>query len=434
MKLRVWVNETPVGWLEKDGDGCSFAYDSGVDPAHALSLTMPIRTKSYDTHYGLLPVFDANLPEGSLREKISKALSKTKGRISDMDILAVTGGNQIGRIRVLEDGLKPQRRASISSIDELLDRQASAALIEEIMEKYASRSGVSGAMPKVLLEEGDPKFEKPSQGHDGRRVTLQTRDYILKFDATDYPGLSINEYYGLEVARRAGCETSDARISCDRKMLAVKRFDEADGERLGFEDLACLNTKTSSDKYDGSMERDLFKRIEEFSGDRKRENLEELFRLCVVNIAVRNGDAHLKNFGVLFSDAEKGEVRLSPAYDIVTTTAYIQNDMMSLSLGGTKRWPKPKALMALGARAKLSPKRTAEIIDEVAKAVRDTMPEMMETFRAAGHADLAEVIATQWEDGLVSSLGVDPVREPEDPFGRPEGQDAELEIQELSRP
>lgn len=416
MKLRVWVNTKPVGWLARDGRGCTFAYDDGVDPEDAISLTMPVRTKSYDQSYGLLPVFDTNLPEGTLRDKITKSLSKVRGRIDGLDILEVTGGNQIGRIRVLPDGQVPARRATISRIDDILDQEASQALIDEVMDKYATRSGVSGAMPKVLVEEGEPSFEKPSEGHDGKRITLQTRDYILKFDADDYPGLSLNEYFGLEVAKAAGCQVADVRLSSDRHILAVRRFDEKDGERLGFEDLASLNTKRAEDKYDGSIEKDLFKQVEAFSLEDKRSNLEELYRQTLVNVAVRNGDAHLKNFALLYDKAATGSPKLAPAYDIVTTTAYIKNDLMSLNLGGTKRWPKHKALMALGARAKLTPKRSAEIIEEVATAVREVMPRMLAEFQACGKGDLGEVIAGQWDAGLVASLDSEPGRMPVDPF------------------
>jgi serine/threonine-protein kinase HipA len=339
-----------------------------------------------------------------------------KGRIDGLDILEVTGGNQIGRIRVLHDGEAPCRRATIRCIDEIMDQDASQALIDEIMDKYASRSGVSGVMPKVLMTEGEPLFEKPSEGHDGKRVTLQTREYIFKFDAEDYPGLSLNEFHCLEVARNAGCETATVKLSLDKHILAVRRFDEIDGERLGFEDLACLNTKRSDEKYDGSIEKDLFKRIEEYSKEEKRANLEKLFRLTVVNIALRNGDAHLKNYAVLYDKAFSGTPKLAPAYDIVTTTAYIRNDLMSLNLGGTKRWPKPKALLALGARAKLTPKRTREIIDEVAQSVREQLPRMLADFESIGKADIGALMAAQWEEGLVTSLGVAPVCQTEDPF------------------
>ena len=41
--------------------------------------------------------------------------------------------------------------------------------------------------------------------------------------------------------------------------------------------------------------------------------------------ALPNGDAHLKNFGVVYDDGQ-GEARLAPAYDLVTTSVYLSKD------------------------------------------------------------------------------------------------------------
>jgi serine/threonine-protein kinase HipA len=50
-----------------------------------------------------------------------------------------------------------------------------------------------------------------------------------------------------------------------------------------------------------------------------------------------NGDAHLKNWSLLYAD--QVTPRLSPAYDIVTTSVYIDKEReFALSLGKTKDW------------------------------------------------------------------------------------------------
>ena len=56
-----------------------------------------------------------------------------------------------------------------------------------------------------------------------------------------------------------------------------------------------------------------------------------------MNILLANGDAHLKNWSFLYPD--KVTPRLSPAYDIVTTNVYIENETQyALNLGNTKEW------------------------------------------------------------------------------------------------
>ncbi len=47
-------------------------------------------------------------------------------------------------------------------------------------------------------------------------------------------------------------------------------------------------------------------------------------------------------------DDPEGTVRLSKAYDIVSTTPYLPADSLALTLGGSKRFPKAKTLLAFG--------------------------------------------------------------------------------------
>lgn len=401
--LRVWIDDREIGRLSRHGRGTTFVYDPGVAPGDAVSLTMPVQAASYDMPHRMLPAFDTNMPEGALRDKIHRALAKDdRGRVDPLDVLALTGGNQIGRIRVLPEGEKPQRRVPVGTIDAVLAARSNSDMIKGIIERHALRSGVSGAMPKILAETAEDEHT---------RTTVQTRDWIMKFDDEDFPGLSLNEHHCLEASRKAGNETAEAWLSDDGHTLAVKRFDEKDGRRMAFEDFASLNAKVAEQKYEGSIESNIMKRVAEFSGPQARENLERVFRQIVTSIALRNGDAHLKNYALLYEDSQAGPFPLAPVYDIVTTRAWehMQDDNMALTLGGTKRWPKPAQLKQLGARARLSPKDTARIIGEVAEGVKAQMKEMMLDITARGRPELAERMAAEWNAGVSLSLGADPV-------------------------
>ena len=312
-RLRVWVDEKPVGWFSRHGRGTTFVYDAHVAPGDAVSLNMPVRAASYDMEFRMLPAFDTNMPEGELRQKINRVLAKDdRGRSDPFDVLALTGGNQIGRVRLLPEDETPQRRTPVGSIDAILAAKSNSEMIRGIIEHHALRSGVSGAMPKILADTEE----------DTGRQTVQTRDWIMKFDAKDIPGLSLNEYHCMEAARRAGNITAEAHLSDDGKTLAVLRFDERDGKRLGFEDFASLNAKTSDDKYDGSLETSIFKRLAENSKAQSRDNLERAYRQVLTSVGLRNGDAHLKNFALLYDDSIEGPFELAPVYDIVTTRAF----------------------------------------------------------------------------------------------------------------
>ena len=69
--------------------------------------------------------------------------------------------------------------------------------------------------------------------------------------------------------------------------------------------------------------------------------------MIALNCALRNGDAHLKNFGIVY-DNVLGEARLAPVYDLVTTSVYLPKDSLALTLNGSTRWPRAKELRKLG--------------------------------------------------------------------------------------
>ena len=77
------------------------------------------------------------------------------------------------------------------------------------------------------------------------------------------------------------------------------------------------------------------------------EDMERLFILIVLNSALRNGDAHLKNFGIIYDDVQ-GEARLAHVYDLATTSVYFPKDSLALTLNGSTKWPTSKELRKLG--------------------------------------------------------------------------------------
>jgi serine/threonine-protein kinase HipA len=99
---------------------------------------------------------------------------------------------------------------------------------------------------------------------------------------------------------------------------------------------------------------------------------------------------------------------LAPAYDIVTTTVYLPQDEMALTLDGRPRWPDRKRLEALALlRCQIDRRAIAEILDRVAEAVAKAGTELkayaMEhpEFRLIGAAML-----DAWRTGLTQSLGM----------------------------
>ncbi len=133
----------------------------------------------------------------------------------------------------------------------------------------------------------------------------------------------------------------------------------------------------NDEKYEGSYEY-IAKSIKTFvSPKHKKKALRDFFKMMVINTLVQNGDAHLKNFGVLYENIQ--DIWLAPAYDVVCTTLYIQKDIPALHLLGSKKWWSKAFLLRFGkASCELSTSETLTLYDECVEALRIISSEIKE--------------------------------------------------------
>lgn len=350
--LDVCVHNQPVGQLIREHEGYLFCYSSKARPNDFISLTMPVRRKDYQLPH-LHPIFEMHLPEGYLLALFKKHFAKLRPT-DDFGLLQLLAPNIRGRLH-FQAATEPDTRPL--QLDELLHPQQD--LFEELIERFALRSALSGVQPKVLAQ-----LEN--------RVTLKLDEYIVKAWGAEYPELALNEYCCMLTARNAGLPVPEFYLSDDNSLFIMKRFDLSDqGSALGFEDMCVLQARQRDDKYSGSYEQ-LAKTIKVFcSPQYKQSSLQQYFRLMVLNYRLQNGDAHLKNFGLLYEDI--ASIRLAPAYDILSTTAYIRRDVPALSMHGSKRWWGREGLLRFGMEAcDLSRQQAIDIHDQCDEALKTT--------------------------------------------------------------
>jgi len=199
-------------------------------------------------------------------------------------------------------------------------------------------------------------------------------------------------------------------LSENRKLLVAERFDlRPDGSYLGIEDFCVLNARRAHGRYDGSYE-NIARRISDFVSANVLAEAREQYALMVAfACAIENGDAHLKNFAVIYETPER-EIRLAPAYDIVSTTPYIPRDTLALTLNDSKSFPARTQLIKF---MRLVTSRTQtgvlELLDRVAYGVSISIAEA--TAYGRRHAD-----ARSFADRLIGvmtrgldRLGLEPV-------------------------
>ena len=378
--LNVYVNKVENGSLSYENDQYVFNYKPFANAV--VSLTMPVRKASWNSKK-LHPIFQMNMPEGALKEVIRNHFSKIQ-KMDDINTLKLIGPYMLGRVKfnklIADD--------DTLVLDEIL-KSSTENLFAELMEKFSIKSGVSGVQPKLLLCAQN-------------KTTMKFEHYIIKSWESEYPQLALNEYFCMRAIQNANLSTPNFYLSDDLSMFVMKRFDvKENGEYLGFEDMCVLTARGTDDKYEGSYE-EIVRVIKDVIAPEKRKKaLKELFTALVMNHLLQNGDGHLKNYGILY-DTDYEDARLSPIYDVITTTVYIKNDIPALKMSGAKLWWREKTYKLFAKQScGLSNKEYIEIITTCKHAIQLTKKEMNSyPDKSTEVSDFLSQLQNSWLEGL----------------------------------
>ncbi|HHA2494039.1 TPA: type II toxin-antitoxin system HipA family toxin [Stenotrophomonas maltophilia] len=333
----------------------AFNYAPGAMPSSAVSLGMPVRLEPYQDRE-LMAIFQMNLPEGHMLEMLQHRFGKTT-TLDPMLLLAMTGGEAgIGRVFVTSPEFTPGAAMGVD-LSQVLADQGTSDLFQELADAYLMRSGVSGMQPKLLVPE--------QVGAVSGKAFLPTRELIVKTEGAHFPGLAINEYICMSIAKEAGIPVPEFFLSADGKRFVMRRFDRTqEGAPIGFEDIAVLVGLNANSKYSLSYEQVAQVLNAYCSIEHRPAALAQLFDQVALSVLVGNGDAHLKNFGVIYEEPAQGAVKLSPAYDIVCTTCYLRSDVLALTLNHQK------GLMAARADLEAFGKNSCKIAEPLRRIAR----------------------------------------------------------------
>jgi serine/threonine-protein kinase HipA len=356
-----------------------FGYAPDCRDEDAVSLTMPVVRDQYDSMNGLLPIFEMNLPEGALLERLRMQFAKIIPNFDSLDLLAIVGQSQIGRLRYAASDTTPSAVPE-QNLSDLLTYAGAEDLFADLLRRYAEHSGVSGVQPKVLVRE---------RGAPLPRISHRAATHIVKsFDPRVYPELAANEYFCTRAAQHAGITVPVLRLSDNRGLLVAERFDlRPDGSYWGCEDFCVLNGLPAHGRYTGSYE-GIADRIAQFvSLENQGSAFEQFFATLALSCAIGNGDAHLKNFAVLYENPE-APVRLAPSYDLVCTTLYQARDVLALTLADSKSFPDRERLTSFARTdCNLGAARTVDLLDRTVAGVKRAIKDVRRYSKQ--HADFA---------------------------------------------
>lgn len=228
---------------------------------------------------------------------------------------------------------------------------------------------------------------KLSASRAGERWTVTTSGaighWIIKLPNRDYPGLVEAENTVMSFATDIGIEVPHHLVLSLQQLrglpqpfheygshaYAIQRFDRGDdGQRIHYEDLNQIADQmpTDDDKYSRSL--DYVGKVIGTLGTSR--DIEEFVRRVVFCIGIGNGDAHLKNWAIIYRDGRTPT--LAPAYDFVCTTRYNPDDALAIPLGGERRWARLDAgrMERFAAAAALSRRAVLRTTRETVEAMR----------------------------------------------------------------
>lgn len=416
-RLNITTPQGLAGELSK-GSQFSFAYAS-AQASSEVSLVMPYDPTPAVSNV-LHPIFDMNVPEGFLADQIKRRMAKHM-QVDEMRLLSIIRGNQIGRLSY-ENPVEASAPVKAQvGLQEILSADASQGVFDFLVDTYFE-SGISGVQPKVLV----PDLDKLT----GSRKTMLSSDLIVKSGADEYAHLAQNEFLCLEAARLAGMQTPRFWLSERGDLFVMERFDLTASGRLGFEDMAVLLglNKDPHDNYKYSQSYEtLAAVINEVcrQGDVLRE-LERFYSSVCLSVMVRNGDAHLKNFGVLYTHPGALEtVQLAPVFDVTTTTVYenynpksgqsLVDRTLAIKMNKAKAYPDRQQLIEFG-RKHCGVANPGAIIERIS----DAMSEALSAHKVHIDVELFSTMQKEWDagramalhDSVVSGMRRKPVEKP----------------------
>ncbi len=382
--LDVLLGGEPIGTLTHvGGDRTLFAFnDSYIENTDRPVLSLGFKdelgeliTDFRPTQTRLLPFFSNLLPEDPLRTYLADRAGVKPER--ELFLLWMLGIDLPGAIMVRPadgDELPPETRDD-SSGENGHDRRRENAL----------RFSLAGVQLKFsAIEKDGGGLTIPANGWGG--------SWIVKLPSQRFARVPENEFSMMTLARHVGIDVPllelvaideienlpDGMGRLEGQALAIQRFDRLpNGMSVHTEDFAQIFGVYPQDKYRRASARTIAKVI---AAEGNEADIAEFIRRLTFNTLIGNADMHLKNWSMIYPD--RCNAALAPAYDFVSTIAYLPDDEAALKFSRTKRFGgySEDELSHLAAKA-LMPEQL----------VLDTARETVELFHQSWQAEKANL-------------------------------------------
>lgn len=381
MALAVRLYGDKIGTITRiGGDRTIFAFDEAyindeIRPTLSLSFRNQMGGLISDHRayrQQLMPFFSNLLPEGALRSYLAKQSGLSENK--EFDLLERLGIDLPGAVTVTP---WDQSVADLDKAD-----APSVNLEANLRDKM--RFSLAGVQLKFSAFENKGKgggLTIPVGGSGG--------SWIVKLPSLKHEGVPENEYAMMSLARKIGIKVPVISLmkiedieglptdigKLGTHAFAIKRFDRGKAGSVHIEDFAQVFGLYPAEKYDKASYRNILAVLGDAAD---QDSVTEFVRRLIFTILIANGDMHLKNWSLIYPD--RITPVLSPAYDILSTLAYIPDDDSALKFVRVKRFAEFSfdELSYMAAKAKVAER-------PLIAAARETIDHFMTLWQAEKH-------------------------------------------------
>ena len=284
-------------------------------------------TEFKPTQTRLLPYFANLLPEGHLRTYLSERAGVHSER--EFFLLWALGMDLPGAITVT------------SAQDPIWPGNLESGVAHAGGNNNALRFSLAGVQLKFsAIHEASGGLTIPAKGMGG--------SWIVKLPSAQFAGVPENEYSMMTLAKLMGMNVPPIKLidiqevanlpvgvsNIQGQAFAIERFDRAaNGSAVHIEDFAQVFDVYPAGKYNKASSANIVKII---AAESDENDIAEFIRRLIFNTLIGNADMHLKNWSLIYPD--KHHAGLAPAYDFVSTIAYIDDEQAALNYSKTKRF------------------------------------------------------------------------------------------------
>jgi serine/threonine-protein kinase HipA len=195
------------------------------------------------------------------------------------------------------------------------------------------------------------KFSAVYDGKANKGLTIPAKgvggSWIVKLPSERFAGVPENEFAMLTLARQVGIDVPEIALvdvssignlpegigEAKGKAFAIARFDRTADGPVHTEDFAQVFGLYPDDKYGKASYRNIATVLGAETGE---AGIAEFIRRLTFSTLIGNADMHVKNWSLIYPDRRTPV--LSPAYDFVSTIAYIEDDEAALRFARAKRF------------------------------------------------------------------------------------------------